>query len=68
LGFLGAVYALPEARNRGIGSRLLRSVVDWAGEEGLESLVVAPSDRSVRYYERAGFGPSLLGLGLQAGS
>jgi hypothetical protein len=45
---------------------LLRGVIGWAKEEGLESLVVSPSDRSVPYYERAGF-VRMLGLGLQSG-
>jgi len=65
LGNLGAVYTVPEARNQGIGSRLMRRVVGWARQEGLLSLVVSPTDRGVPYYERAGFIRSLLGLALQ---
>jgi hypothetical protein len=44
---------------------VLRSVVDWARQEGLESLVVWPSERGVPYYERAGFARGPLGLGLR---
>jgi GNAT superfamily N-acetyltransferase len=54
-GYATAVYAAPEARNRGIGSRLLRRVIAWAEAEGLEFLVQWPSERAIPFYERAGF-------------
>ena len=57
-GYVTAVYALPEVRNTGIGSRLLRRVIDWALEQRLELLLVWPSERAVPFYERAGFTPS----------
>jgi GNAT superfamily N-acetyltransferase len=50
-----AVYTVPGARNKGIGSRLLRRVIDWARYQELELLLLWPSDRSVAFYERAGF-------------
>jgi GNAT superfamily N-acetyltransferase len=54
-GYVSAVNTTPDERNRGIGSALLRHVVEWAMEERLESLALGPSERSVRFYERAGF-------------
>ena len=54
-GYVSAVYTVPEARNQGIGSRLLRGVIGWAKEEGLELVLLWPSERSVPFYERAGF-------------
>ena len=55
LGYLTNVYTAPSARDRGVGSELLRHVDEWAEGEGLELLVVWPSERSVAFYERAGF-------------
>ena len=54
-GYLTNVYALPDARNSGIGSQLLAEATAWAKNEGLEMLVVWPSDRSYAFYKRAGF-------------
>ena len=54
-GYVAAAYTVPEARNHGIASRLLRSVIDWAGREQLEFLLLGANDRSMPLYERAGF-------------
>lgn len=54
-GYMTAVYAVPEIRNRGIGSQLLRHVINWASEQQLELLLVWPSTHSVPFYKRAGF-------------
>ena len=42
-------------RPEGIGARLMAHVLAWAQEQELESLIVWPSETSVRFYERAGF-------------
>lgn len=62
-----SVYALPEVRNQGIGSLLLRRVIEWAKEQRLELLLLWPSERSVPFYERAGFvrSPDALELHLE---
>jgi GNAT superfamily N-acetyltransferase len=57
-GYTTAVYAAPGARDKGIDSLLLRRVIDWAKEQELELLLLWPSDRSVPFYERAGFAHS----------
>ncbi|HEV2125623.1 MAG TPA: GNAT family N-acetyltransferase, partial [Chloroflexota bacterium] len=53
-GYVTNVYVEPTSRNRGIGSRLLRQVIDWARNERLQMLILWPSDRSLTFYERAG--------------
>lgn len=54
-GYVTNVYTLPEWRNRRVASELLRRVIEWARAERLELLIVWPSERSVEFYERAGF-------------
>ena len=54
-GFLHNVYTRPEYRNRGIGSELMRHVLDWARLSGIGDIALWPSDRSVPFYERSGF-------------
>lgn len=38
-----------------VGTAVRQRVVEWGRERELEGLFVSPSDRSVRYSERAGF-------------
>ena len=45
-------------RNEGIGGQLLRALLGYADEEGFVRVVLSPSERSVPFYERAGFGPA----------
>jgi len=54
-GYLANSYALPEVRNAGAGSQLLAAIKSWAIDEGLELLVVWPSDGAYPFYVRAGF-------------
>ena len=59
LGYVTNVYTRPAYRGQGIGTRLMMEVLAWGREQDLESLIVWPSEASVRFYERAGFrGPS----------
>ena len=55
-GYLGNAFVLAAYRNQGIGTELLRSVLSYADEAGLVRVVLSPSQRSVPFYERAGFG------------
>lgn len=48
-------YTKPSHRNRGIGSRLMEQVKQWAAEQDMELLIVWPSEEATRNYERAGF-------------
>lgn len=54
-GYLTNNYTKPEYRNKGIGSKLLQTVKDWASAEDLELLIVYPSEQAVSFYQRAGF-------------
>jgi GNAT superfamily N-acetyltransferase len=54
-GYVTNVYTRPAYRNRGIGAQLMQQVIAWAQAEDLELLVLWPSERSVPFYERAGF-------------
>ena len=54
-GYITNTYTRPEARNRGLGSRLLKEVREWAVREDLELLIVWPSDRAAPFYQREGF-------------
>ena len=54
-GRLSTVRTIPEFRNQGIGSALIEKIKSWSYELGLEELLVGPSERSVPFYERAGF-------------
>jgi GNAT superfamily N-acetyltransferase len=55
LGYVTNVYTRPAYRGQGIGTRLMTHVLAWAREYDMESLIVWPSEASVRFYERAGF-------------
>jgi GNAT superfamily N-acetyltransferase len=57
-GWLTDCYTIPGERDKGHGSRLLATIREWAQAEGLQLLLVSPSDRSVPFYRRAGFGPA----------
>ncbi|MBW3622053.1 MAG: GNAT family N-acetyltransferase [Armatimonadetes bacterium] len=54
-GYVTNVYTRPDFRDRGVGSELMEHVVRWAGEIGLELLIVWPSRESATFYRRAGF-------------
>ena len=55
LGYVTNVYTRPAYRGHGIGTQLMTHVLAWAREQDLESLIVWPSEASVRFYQRAGF-------------
>ncbi len=56
-GDVQSVYVLPEVRGRGIATALLVDLLATARTLGLEHVTVHSSDRAVRVYQRAGFGP-----------
>lgn len=57
-GYLGNAFVLAAHRNQGIGGQLLRALLGYADEKGFVRVVLSPSERSVPFYERAGFGPA----------
>jgi GNAT superfamily N-acetyltransferase len=55
LGYLTNVYVAPSHRDGGLGSRMLRGVIDASRAEGFSLIITWPSERSYPFYERAGF-------------
>ena len=56
-GIIQSVYVRASFRNVGIGSDLIRFVIDEARAMELSYLGLHPSERSVSFYERLGFAP-----------
>ncbi len=57
-GYLGNAFVLAAYRNRGIGGQLIDVVLGYAAETGLARVVLSPTERSIPFYRRAGFGPA----------
>ena len=64
-GYVTNVYARPECRNQGVGTQLMTHATDWARAYPLDNLLVYPSERSVPFYERAGFVHEVEALNLE---
>jgi GNAT superfamily N-acetyltransferase len=56
-GIVQSVYVRANVRNVGVGSDLIRFVIEEARQMGLSYLGLHPSERSVPFYERLGFAP-----------
>jgi GNAT superfamily N-acetyltransferase len=54
-GDVQSVFVVPEHRSAGVGSALMRAVVQHAETLGLEHVTVHANQRAVSFYERAGF-------------
>jgi len=54
-GYLANAFVLADYRNQGIGSLLLGALLDHADSHGYVRVVLSPSERSVPFYQRAGF-------------
>ena len=67
-GYLTAFYIQPQFRNMGLGGQLLSAAIEWASSEGLEFVLLWPSERSVSLYKRFGFVEVGEGLSLQFGA
>lgn len=46
------VYTIKEFRNKGIGSKLLTTINEWAKEHKYEFIIVWPSDDAINYYKK----------------
>ncbi|MDA1358884.1 GNAT family N-acetyltransferase [Glycomyces luteolus] len=57
-GDLQSVYLVPEARNGGLGSRLIAASLDEARTLGLPNVTVQSTTRAVPVYSRNGFAAS----------
>jgi len=49
------VYTEPEWRRRGLAALLIKRIMDWTREKGIESVVLHASDDGRAVYERLGF-------------
>ncbi len=54
-GYLGNMFVRGEFRGRGIGSALLAAIIEVAEDRGYVRLVLSPSERSMSFYQQAGF-------------
>jgi GNAT superfamily N-acetyltransferase len=57
-GYLGNAFVLTAYRNQGIGRQLIEAVLGYARENALARVVLSPTERSIPFYQRAGFGPA----------
>jgi GNAT superfamily N-acetyltransferase len=57
-GYLSNAFVLAAYRDQGIGGQLLSALLGYADDKGFVRVVLSPSERSVPFYERAGFGPA----------
>jgi GNAT superfamily N-acetyltransferase len=56
-GYLANAFVLAPYRNQGIGALLLAALVADADDHGYVRVVLRPSERSIPFYQRAGFTP-----------
>jgi GNAT superfamily N-acetyltransferase len=54
-GYITSVYVEPSMRGFGIGSMLLDAAIDACSREGVDALILWPTQRSRSLYERYGF-------------
>jgi GNAT superfamily N-acetyltransferase len=55
-GYLANAYVRPAHRNQGIGTLLIEAVLGYADSRGFARVVLSPSERSIPFYRRVGFG------------
>ncbi|MBM6403926.1 GNAT family N-acetyltransferase [Phycicoccus sp. CSK15P-2] len=54
---VGLLFVSADARGQGIGEQLLRTVVEWAGSDGVTRIQLHAHTEARTLYERAGFRP-----------
>jgi GNAT superfamily N-acetyltransferase len=57
IAYLTNVYVEPSRRNGGLGSRLMDAALGHARDSRAGEAIVWPTERSLGFYRRAGFGP-----------
>jgi GNAT superfamily N-acetyltransferase len=57
-GYISNVYVTPDVRG-GVGTRLLRTALAWARENGVDRVILWPTARSATLYARHGFARNL---------
>ena len=56
--YLANLWVEPDRRRRGLASALVTAAVDWARAEGMERVVLNPSETSRPLYQALGFRPA----------
>ena len=56
--YVANVWTAPEHRRRGVGRLLMGDVLGWCREEGMERVVLNPSEVSLPLYRGLGFRPA----------
>jgi ribosomal protein S18 acetylase RimI-like enzyme len=56
IGYVTNMYVRPDRRDSGLGRRLIDEALAFAAERDADGVVVWPSERSIPFYERTGFG------------
>jgi GNAT superfamily N-acetyltransferase len=54
-GAVQSVYVTPSARGSGLGAALIEAVLDGAAGDGIDHLLLHPTEESVPLYQRHGF-------------
>ncbi|MFC6237618.1 GNAT family N-acetyltransferase [Longivirga aurantiaca] len=54
-GDIQSMYVTPAHRNHGVGSKIVRRLLDLARDAGCERIEVYSGSRAVTFYERSGF-------------
>ncbi|RAR44549.1 GNAT family N-acetyltransferase [Paenibacillus sp. MDMC362] len=53
--YMTNVYTKPDYRGKGIGSKLISKINEWAKENKYEFIIVWPSEDGVNFYEKNGY-------------
>jgi len=54
-GYLTNMYTIENYRGQGIGTELLKHIKEWASLQNFELLLAWPSEKSISFYQMAGF-------------
>ena len=57
IGYITNTFVLPDLQSSGIGSALLKAVIEFSEREGYHTLILWPAPRSRAFYMRQGFEP-----------
>lgn len=57
IGYITNTFVRPELQSSGIGSALLKALVDFSERQGYHTLILWPAPRSRAFYMRQGFEP-----------
>ena len=55
IAFLSDMYTIPEYRNRGIGIKLLKSIMEYTKKLGYAKVVLNATDAGRKFYKKYGF-------------